>query len=575
MDRKIWCIKSNDFKSISLPGPLAKCYASRDHVYIATLTGQIFSWTWDKRLKEIIASKEGLAAQPTNYSAWLQGIPGVITHPVNPDTVYLAWVYVSDTMSSKCQHSVKNKSDDGNSAHGSLSSDRHDTSYCNSSYKPSFYTDSENEADSFYSSSTGSDCGGDSRALPSGQDEGYEGAPSTLRHRMRCRMRGLEETSSPSRFKIIVVKYHDGNAMDRMEYDMPNIGGTCVSSTKARYERVSVHFQMLCQTLDAYGSSLIGVTCRSFRGTRYAPARDSWEGIRFNVFSSKFTALEYVPVMRRGFTRQPHSRGASFAAQDLSLIVVGGPVYSERPYSCSTMIFYAENAARKLGMLHYKKKTAADMDQEPEALLGAAQDIEYDRDDLKIFMDSVGTLVPTSKFLLFSYNGNGHSEIATTVTAKVVKTTVPHAWLAAQRRKKAKERPMSERDLHEDRGTLTSDHTDVDFWRWGLVRGRRNYRRDPRSHAVPTTRENDDESDGARDMEERAKRGELKVTTGCWNVPYAQLRREFCPSQENDNAYNRMCATFRWRGGRLVDEPPVPPELEPAEAEIEVLVPRQ
>lgn len=529
-------------------------------------------------MKEILASKEGLAAQPEKYSACLQGIPGVMPHPLNPNIVHLSWLYVSnvsDTKTEEPQRSIINEDNNDLNSSGGGSSYQYGRSA--SSYTETGSSGSESEPSSFHSSAIGSGHGGNSQSLPIELDERDTDSSIPLTRRMRRSRGELENSPSPKRLKVVVVKYSDGIAVSRIEYDTAEVGGSHVASTRARYQKLDLYFQMICHPLDAHGSFLVGVTCCSVHNAREATALDSWGGVRFNVFSGKLDHLEYAAARGRGSTRQYYCTGARFVAQDLSMVVVGRPRFRFR-YSTSgkTVVLYALNAARKLGLLDHKKKCAVDVDREPQAVLGLAKDIAFDREDLKIFMDSEGSLMPTSDFLLFSYDGRRQGESGDGVTTKVTKTTVPHAWLAAQRRKKEEERARNERRSQRLSSPLSSGSADENPWAgWHAAReaGEKVQRREGWRTAEPSDRNNDNVTGHSEN--EDIKGEALEVVTDCWHVPYTQLRREFCSLARKSDEYWEMCAAFRWRGAQFLDEPPEPPELELAEVEIQTFAPRQ
>ena len=500
-------------------------------------------------------------------------------HPLDPNIVHLAWLYVSNPPGTKIEgppsSMIKEVNNDLYSSDGG--SYQYGRSVSSSTETES--SGSESEPSSFHSSAVGSDHGGNSQSLPTELDGRDTDSSIAFTRRTWRRKAELEKRPPLKRLKVVVVKYSHGIAVERIEYDMAELGESRVASTGARYQKLDLYFQMMCDPLDCYGSFLVGVTCCSVHNVRRAIGHDSWGGIRFNLFSGKFENLEYAPARGRGFTRQYYCMGARFAAQDLSLVVVGRPRFRFR-YGTSgkTIVLYALNAARKLGLLDHKKKSAVDMDREPQAILSMAKDIAFNREDIRIFMDSVGSLLPTEDFLLFSYNGWGQNQGENGeegVTAKVTKTTVPHAWRAAQRRRNEEERARNQQRSRRLSSPPSSGSAEDNPWAaWPVVRKVDEMPRREARLTVDRSGANDDNVIKHSD-DERVKGEAVEVVTDCWHVPYTQLWRDFCSSYREGDDYGDTCDAFRWREAQSLEEPPEPPQLELAEVEIQTFAPWQ
>lgn len=525
-------------------------------------------------MAEILISKEGLAAQPDQYSACLQGVPGVMPHPLDPNIVHLAWLYVSNVSSTKTEEPLDSMNNEVNNDLNSSERGSYQYSRSVSSYTETESSGSESEPSSFHSSVAGSGHGGDSQSFPLELDERDTDSSIPSPRQIRCRKRELE-SSQPRRLKVVVVKYSDGIAVGRVECDMVGVGECSVASTGAKSQKIDLYFQMICHPLDSRGSFLVGVTCCSFHNSRKVTNQDSWGGIRFNVFSGKFDNLEYSAARGRGSTRQYYCMGARFAAQDLSLVVVGRPRFRFR-YSSSgkTVVLFALNAARKLGLLDHKKTGVVDGDREPQAVLSMAQDIASSREDIRIFMDSVGSLIPTEDFMLFSYNGRVHGEGEEGVTAKVTKIKMPHGWLATQRTMYEEGRAPNGQRRRRLSGPPSPESTEDDFWATVVRQAVEVPRRPARPTVDQRDADNDDNATGHSD-DEQVKGGAVEVVTDCWHIPYTQLGREFRSPRPESDGYGEAHRAFRWRGAQSLDEPPEPPQLEVAEVEIQTFAPCQ
>lgn len=95
---QIWNEKSLEWRRLSLPGRLAKCYAHDSTVIAVTSTGDAFHWSWGGSTIDLQATVSELSAPPSDCLPCLQRVPGAIFHPTDNNIYFLSWVHKPVTL---------------------------------------------------------------------------------------------------------------------------------------------------------------------------------------------------------------------------------------------------------------------------------------------------------------------------------------------------------------------------------------------------------------------------------------------------------------------------------------------
>lgn len=91
--RQIWHTDLKDWRRVTLPGPLTRCYVQGERVAFFTRQGLLVAWSWRGGASEIDISGE--MNQPPEGYCGPRSFPGVILHPEKPDTLYVASMFRS------------------------------------------------------------------------------------------------------------------------------------------------------------------------------------------------------------------------------------------------------------------------------------------------------------------------------------------------------------------------------------------------------------------------------------------------------------------------------------------------
>ncbi|TWU74012.1 hypothetical protein ED733_000468 [Metarhizium rileyi] len=90
---KIWHLGLEDWRRVTLPGPVARCFVEGERAAFITRQGLIIAWSWNGGATEIDVSGE--SSWPLEGYERRKSLPGVILHPEKPDTLYVASMFRS------------------------------------------------------------------------------------------------------------------------------------------------------------------------------------------------------------------------------------------------------------------------------------------------------------------------------------------------------------------------------------------------------------------------------------------------------------------------------------------------
>lgn len=83
------------WKTITLPSALVRCYAEAERVVVTCVNGQAFHWYWGKGLEELPVWGGVKEITENRTLKLVSGQPGAIFHPQKGNVCYLAYVYGS------------------------------------------------------------------------------------------------------------------------------------------------------------------------------------------------------------------------------------------------------------------------------------------------------------------------------------------------------------------------------------------------------------------------------------------------------------------------------------------------
>ncbi|KAF5139200.1 hypothetical protein E5D57_002992 [Metarhizium anisopliae] len=90
---QIWHTDLKDWRRVTLPGPLTRCYVQGERVAFFTRQRLLVAWSWRGGASEVDISGE-MNQPPEDYEG-RRSFPGVILHPEKPDTLYVASIFRS------------------------------------------------------------------------------------------------------------------------------------------------------------------------------------------------------------------------------------------------------------------------------------------------------------------------------------------------------------------------------------------------------------------------------------------------------------------------------------------------
>ncbi|KAF4119563.1 FBOX protein [Geosmithia morbida] len=90
---RIYHMEHREWKRITLPAGLSKCYANSEMLIATCHGGQAIIWEWNGVATELAMEHEPPTHHPHSAYLLFGGIPGAVFHPSEPGLIFLVWVY--------------------------------------------------------------------------------------------------------------------------------------------------------------------------------------------------------------------------------------------------------------------------------------------------------------------------------------------------------------------------------------------------------------------------------------------------------------------------------------------------